>query len=171
MAEQSAMTPYGEKNAQASTELGLFSFMVGKWRGNAKVRLPQGGFVDVPLTWIGRYVLDGTAIADEFHSTAPDGSPFLGISLRQYDAAKSGWIIDYVNVSNSILRRQVNARSGAVRRDRDAIVVISEDGPTRIREFYRPIDARHFTYSTDLSRDEGRTWEPSAMEISMQREE
>ena len=171
MAAQPSTTPYGERNAQAPAQLDLFSFMVGKWKGNAKVRLPQGGFVDVPLTWIGRYVLDGTAIADEFHSTAPDGSPFLGISLRQYDATRNGWIIDYVNVSNSILRRQVNARSGSVRRDNDAIVVLSEDGSMRIREFYRAMDARHFTYSTDLSRDEGRTWEPPAMEISMERVE
>ena len=52
------------------------------------------------VTWIGRYILNGTAIADEFHSLTPDGSPYLGISLRQYDADRETWIIEYLNVSN-----------------------------------------------------------------------
>ena len=35
-------------------------------------------------------------------------------SLRQYDANRRTWIIEYLNVSHSFLRRQVNSDSGSV---------------------------------------------------------
>jgi hypothetical protein len=37
-----------------------------------------------------------TAIADEFHASTPDGRPYLGMSLRQYDAARKAWIVEYL---------------------------------------------------------------------------
>jgi hypothetical protein len=164
-----AMTPFGELNPQAPRELGLFSFLVGKWSGAGKTRLPDGQFAQYEVTWIGRYILDGMAIADEFHGPFPDGSPFLGISFRQFDARRGAWIIEYLNVSNSFLRRQVNPMSGSVRRDDGAIVVLSEDGENRIREHYRSPDRNHFTYTTDSSPDGGKTWDPVLIEIKMAR--
>lgn len=137
MAQEPAITTYGDRSAQAPAQLGLFSFLVGKWRGNGKVSLPAGGSARFEMTWIGRYVLDGRAIADEFHSLSPDGQPHLGISLRYFDLDQHSWIIEYLNVSNSFIRRQVNHASGSVRTDGDTVIVISEDGPRRIREYYR----------------------------------
>ena len=115
MATQPAVTPYGHRNATAPAELSLFSFLVGKWKGAGKARLPDGGgHASFELTWIGRYILNGMAIADEFHSLAPDGSPYLGISLRYFDATQAAWVIEYLNVSGSFVRRQVNPLSGSV---------------------------------------------------------
>src|SRR4051812_44795521 len=125
------LTTYGERNPQAPDELTVFSFMVGKWHGSGKTRLPDGSEAQFELTWIGRYILNGMAIADEFHSLAPDGKPYLGISLRHFDPKHGSWIIEYLNVSNSFLRRQVNPQSGSVRHDAGTVVVISEDDETR----------------------------------------
>jgi hypothetical protein len=169
MAGETAITTYGERNPQAPQELELFSFLVGKWNGTGTTRLADGRHVQFGLTWIGRYILNGMAIADEFHSLAPDGTPYLGISFRQFDTKHSSWIIEYLNVSNSFLRRQVNPLSGSVSLDAGTIVVISEDAQTRIRELYREVDKNHFTYSTDLSRDGGRTWDAVSIEMTMTR--
>jgi hypothetical protein len=171
MTKEPAITTYGQKNAQAAGLLDTFSFLVGKWKGTGKTRLVDGSHVQWELTWIGRYILNGMAIADEFHSLAPDGSPYLGVSLRHFDTKHDSWVIEYLNVSNSFLRRQVNPQSGSVSLDADAIVVISEDGQTRIREHYRVLGPDHFTYSTDMSRDEGRSWDPALIEITMDRVE
>jgi hypothetical protein len=171
MTTESAITTYGQRNAQAPSQLNVFAFLVGKWQGTGKARLPDGTWAQFELTWIGRYILNGMAIADEIHSPAPDGSPYLGISLRCFDAQHAAWIIEYLNVSNSFLRRQVNAHSGSVSVAADAIAVISEDAHTRIRESYRLVDPRHFTYSTDLSRDAGLTWDPVSVEMTMTRVE
>ena len=164
-----AITTYGALNASAPAELGLFSFLVGKWRGLGDAIGADGSPAHFEMSWIGRYVMDGMAIADEFHGSMPDGSPYLGISLRHFDRAQGSWIVEYLNVTGSFLRRQVNPRSGSVRRDGDTVVVISEDGATQIRERYRLIDNDHFMYSTEVSPDAGRTWDPPAFELSLTR--
>ncbi len=83
------ITTYGEPKAQAPKQLGEFSFLVGKWQGAGTTRLPNGSSVPFnDVTWIGRYVLDGTAIADEFHAATPDGKTYLGISLRQFEVQR-----------------------------------------------------------------------------------
>jgi len=172
MANEPAITTYGEKNPQAPDQLSLFSFLVGKWQGSGRTRLPDGSHVEFDgVTWIGRYILNGMAIADEGHGPTPDGKPFLGISFRYFDTKNDSWVIEFLNVSNSFLRRQVKPQRGSVSLDAGTVIVISEDGQTRIREFYRVTDQNHFTFSTDLSHDEGRSWDPVAVEITLTRVE
>src|SRR5262245_32135539 len=128
MANEPAISTYGQINAQAPEPLKRFAFLVGKWKGLCKTRMPDGTFAQFELTWLGRYILNGMAIADEFHSTAPDGKPYLGISFRHFDTKTGSWIIEYLNVSYSFIRRQVNPHSGSVSLDAGSIVIVSEDG-------------------------------------------
>ncbi|MBV9398827.1 MAG: DUF1579 family protein [Bryobacterales bacterium] len=121
------------------------------------------------MTWIGRYILAGTAIADELHGPAPDGSPFLGISLRQYDAQKKTWIIEYLNVSHSFLRRQVNSGSGSVVVNGRNVVVASESPGIKVREHYNIEDNNNFVYRLDLSDDGGTNWKETQMEMTLRR--
>jgi len=169
MANEPAITTFGERNARAPVQLNLFSFLVGRWKGICKTRMPDGSPAEFELTWIGRYILDGMAIADEFHSLAPDGSPYLGISLRHFDTKHASWIIEYLNVPGSFIRRQVNPRSGSVSLDGGTVVVISEDAQTKIRESYRVADQNHFTYIMDMSRNAGESWDPVLFEMTMTR--
>ena len=165
-------TTYGERNPGAPSELSVFAFIIGKWQGTAKARLPNGTVAaDIPVSWIGRYVLDGTAIADEARSLYPDGRPGLGISLRQYDARQKTWIIEFLNVSESFLRKQVNGHSGRVEVDGSDVRVVGTEGPTRSREHYYAVDHDHWTYRIDISTDGGRTWDEGQVEMSFHREE
>lgn len=166
-----AVTNYGQRNPAAPPELDAFAFLVGKWDGAGKTKLPDGKSAEFAVSWIGRYVLDGMAIADEFHSSAPDGSPYLGISLRQYDPARKSWIIEYLNVSNSFLRRQVNPMSGSVKVDGQVVAVTSESPEVWTRETYRPVPPNRFTYSLDVSSDGGRNWVVGQIEIEFVRKE
>ena len=173
IAAEPAVLKYGERNAEAPSELSLFSFFVGTWKGGGRTRLPDGKYAqyDDGVTWIGRYVLDGMAIADEVHIVNPEGKPYLGITLRQFDAKRASWIIEFLNVTVSFVRRQVNPRSGSVSVKDGTITIISEDGESRIRENYRVADEDHFSYSTELSRDGGRSWDPPAFEMTLVRVE
>ncbi len=166
-----AVTTYGEKSADAPKELDAFSFLVGKWEGVGKAKLANGKSAEFAVSWIGRYVLGGKAIADEFHSSMPDGSPYLGISFRQYDGTKKAWTIEYLNVTSSFLRTQVSATSGAVSVDDKAVVVIAEAPDMWSRETYRVESHDHFTYSIDLSNDGGRSWNVGQIEMSFSRKE
>jgi Protein of unknown function (DUF1579) len=165
------ITSYGEINPNSPNELQVFSFIIGKWQGTAKVKLDGGKFAQVPVSWIGRYVLDGTAIEDEFHSTAPGGSPYLGISLRQYDTKRKTWIIEYLNVSNSFLRRQVNGDSGSVTVEGPIVTVISGTPDSMSRERYRVVDHDNFVYTLDASKDGGKNWNEGQIEIPLRRTE
>ena len=170
-ADAPALTSYGERSANAPKELDAFAFLIGKWEGTGKTKLADGKSAEFAVTWIGRYILDGTAIADEFHSAAPDGSPYLGISFRQYDRSRKAWIVEYLNVSNSFLRRQVNAASGSVSVHDNAVVVVSEARDTWSRETYRVESHDRFTYSIDLSNDGGHTWNVAQIEMTLSRKE
>ena len=167
-----AITTYGERNPEAPAELDLFSFLVGKWSGTGRTRLADGNYVEWQgVTWIGRYILNGMAIADEIQAPGPDGKQYLGITLRQFDTEHDVWVVEFLNVTNSFLRRQVNPSAGSLSREADSVVVISEDAQVRIRERYRLVDQNHFTYTSDLSQDAGRSWDPVSIEMTMTRVE
>src|SRR5665213_415075 len=58
-----AIASYGERNANAPSELDAFAFLIGKWEGGGKTRLPDGAFAEFSgVSWIGRYILDGMAV-------------------------------------------------------------------------------------------------------------
>jgi hypothetical protein len=164
-----SMTTYGNVYPEAPPELGIFSFLIGKWGGKGRTRLADGTVAEFPVTWIGRYILDGTAIADEMHAPAPDGSPYLGISLRQYDPGRKIWVVEYLNVSGSFLRRQVNADTGVVEVSGRNVTVGSESPGVAIREHYFVPDNDSFTYRLDVSNDAGRTWNEGQIEMNFRR--
>jgi len=162
-------TTYGERNPNAPNELAVFAFLVGKWQGTGTVKLENGKVAEFPVTWIGRYILDGYTIADEAHSFFPDGSPALGITLRQYDTNRKTWIVEFLNVSNSFLRMQVNGRSGSVTVDGPTVTVASGAPDTAIREHYRVVDRDNWVYRLDQSTDGGRSWNEGQVEMTFRR--
>jgi len=164
-------TSYGEMAPGAPEELRAFSFLIGRWEGKGRTRLENGTFAEYPVTWIGRYILNGTAIADEVHGPAPDGTPYLGISLRQYDVTSRTWIVEFLNVTGSFLRKQVNPGSGSVAVTEQEVVVSSESPGMKIREHYRVPDRSHFTYRLDVSRDGGKYWSEGLIEMTLLRQE
>jgi hypothetical protein len=50
--------------ANAPKELEAFSFLIGKWEGVGKTKLADGRSAEFAVSWIGRYILDGTVIAE-----------------------------------------------------------------------------------------------------------
>jgi hypothetical protein len=171
-AQEAAVVPYGVRNSAAPVELDAFAFLVGKWKGIAKVRLENGGYTEHDVIWIGRYVLDGMAIADEGYFVGPNGGSTLGgFSLRSFDPRSRSWIIDFVNVGSSFVRRQVNPRTGSVQVDEALVVVSAEDDTTLAREYYQLPSKDTFVYRIDLSRDGGKSWDTGSYEMTMTRVE
>jgi hypothetical protein len=172
MAQDSTITTYGIRNDAAPEELDVFAFLIGKWEGSGRTRLADGTVAEYGgLTWIGRYVLDGLAIADELHTPQPDGSFGMGITFRYFDPDDEHWIVEFINVTNSFVRRQVNADSGSVETDGTTVIVVSESGRSIIREYYRVLGEDRFVYSLDLSNDAGGTWNRGSIEFTMSRAE
>lgn len=88
----------GKLNPNSLSVLSRFSFLVGDWRFEAKVRMSNGEWQSFKGTWLGRYILDGYAIADEYRMTDLSGKLIvLGLNLRTYDAIKQTWNIKWLN--------------------------------------------------------------------------
>jgi len=172
VAQEAAIAPYGVRNPAAPVELDAFSFLVGKWKGIARVRLESGEYREDDVLWIGRYVLDGMAIADEGYSVGLGGASTLGgYSIRFFDPRSRSWTIDFVNVASSFVRRQVNLRTGSVHVDGTSVVVSCGDGTAMIREFYQLSSKDKFAYRADLSRDGGKSWDTGPYEMTLTRVE
>jgi hypothetical protein len=163
-------TTYGALSSGAPAQLQVFSFLIGKWEGKGKTKLQDGKIAEFPVSWVGRYILDGTAIADEMHAPAPDGSPYLGITFRQYDRERRAWIIEYLNVPGSFLRKQVNSAAGSVRVEGRDVTVASQSPGVSIQEHYLVPDDDHFTYRLDVSNDGGNSWVLGQIEMTFQRQ-
>ena len=159
-------TIHGERSPRAPRELDVFAFLIGKWDGRGRTRLPDGKVAEYPVTWVGRYILDGTAIADEVRAPSPDGTPFLGITFRQYDQSRKTWLIEFLNVSESFLRRQVHHGTGSVAVSGRTVTVTSESPGIVVREHYVVPDADNWVYRLDSSNDGGRSWNEGAIEFT-----
>ena len=165
-----AVTVYGSLNPAAPAELATFSFLVGKWTGTGKYRDAEGNYIDFAVQWIGRYALDGMAIADEIRRSEAEGGAIDGLTLRFFDTASKAWTIEFLNFSRYFLRKQTNANSGAVIQD-GTKVTIAQSGPEGApgREVYVLIDADHFTYSLDVERDG--VWDEGLVIMELERQE
>jgi hypothetical protein len=162
-------TVHGEGSTRAPKELGTFAFLIGTWDGKGRTRLPDGTFAEYPVGWVGRYILDGTAIADEVHGVMPDGKPAFGITFRRYDATRATWVIEYLNVDSSFLRRQVREGVGGVTVNGKNVTVTSEAPGLSIREHYLVRDSENWVYRLDVSNDGGQSWNEGGIEFTFRR--
>jgi len=166
-----SLTSFGEINAEAPAELQLFSFLVGRWTGTATTLGPEGGSVEYPMEWIGRYILDGMAIADEMRASSLPNNPVMGISFRSFDTRQGNWVIEFLNVAAYFLRKQVSRDHGEVRHEGNQVTIL-QSGPdgALVREIYEVQDENHFLYRLEISHDEGQSWGEAQVVIQMQKQ-
>ena len=99
------------------------------------------------------------------------GGRGMGVTFRYFDPVNEHWIVEFLNVTNSFIRRQVGAESGAVEMDGTTVIVVSESDQSIIREYYRVLGDDRFDYSIDLTNDGGETWNRGSIEFAMKRVE
>jgi hypothetical protein len=153
---------YGKPNPNAPQALSQFAFLVGKWRGEAKLKREDGTWENLRALWEGRYILDGYAIADEYRMTTPAGELLvLGVNLRSYDAKKKAWNLKWLNALAGTWTDLGPEELGGVVADGKAISYRMKEPVARhafTRATYTNISADHFTWRGDGSNDE-KTWE------------
>lgn len=130
---------FGKINPNAPEELVRFAFLVGSWSFEAKVKLHDGQSHSFQGTWLGRYILDGYAIADEYRMTDVSGKLIvLGLNLRAYDASKQTWNIKWLNALTDAWMDLAPSELGGVTYDGQSISYAFKE--------LAPLDAMH-TYT------------------------
>ena len=156
-------------NPNAPEELSQFAFVIGKWKGEGKVMTKDGTMAAYQTTWVGRYILDGYAIANEskIHDKNA-GWEALWTTFFIYDKTRGQWIIEALNTLDSTFNVQVSGSSGGVQLGGSSITVASQQPGYMIREHYLNMSEQHYTFSSDVSTDNGKTWinEVDVIEIS-----
>ncbi len=161
---------YGRPNPNAPKELSQLAFLIGKWRCESRVKGPDGVYKTYRAAWVGRYVLDGYVIADEFRQWGPAGELMqLGQNYRSYNTEKKTWIIKWLDALASTWFDLGPEELGGVQVTDTSITYkhyMPPSGPagklfpphTLFRLTYSNISENHFTWRAEISTDGGATW-------------
>ena len=152
---------FGQPNPEAPAALSHFAFLIGRWRCEATVRPANGEAQKYEAAWIGRYILDGYVIADEFGMATPEGERIvLGMNFRVYDTVRNAWSIKWLNALTGTWTDLGAEELGGVQFDGQSIVYIFKEpmaAHAYTRATYTNISTSHFTWRGEKSED-GETW-------------
>ena len=153
---------YGRPNPNAPQELSRFAFLIGKWRCEARLKREDGVWETLQATWVGRYVLDGYVIMEEFRMTRPIGELLvLGMNLRSYDVKKRTWGMKWLNALGGTWVDLGLEELGGVKVDQTSITYSFKEpvgAHALTRATYFNISESHFTWRGERSND-GKAWD------------
>jgi hypothetical protein len=153
---------YRRANPDAPPELSRFAFLIGAWRGHAKLEREDGSWQDLEVRWEGRPILDGYAIADEYRMTTPEGELLvLGLNVRAYDPKARAWSMKWLDALGGKWVDLGPEELGGVTADEQSISYLVREpvaGHALTRATYTHISASHFTWRGERSSD-GTAWE------------
>ncbi|HSY37478.1 MAG TPA: hypothetical protein VK814_17120 [Acidobacteriaceae bacterium] len=157
---------FGKLSPFAPPELAAFAFLIGSWQCNARIKASSGEWHRFDAEWLGRFILDGHAIADEYRMTTLSGDlVVLGMNLRTYDPATHTWRIQWLNALTGAWTDLVSQDLGGVHINRangtGSSITYAFKEPTAshpyTRATYTAHSPAHFTWKGDQSAD-SQTW-------------
>jgi hypothetical protein len=152
---------YGNPHPNAPQTLSTFAFLIGRWDCQANVKVDDHHWQTFPASWLGRYILDGYAIADEYRMTDAGGRLIvLGVNFRTYDAARQHWTLKWLNALAGTWTDLGPEELGGVQSDGVSIryaFVEPMAGHAYTRATYTNISSTHFTWLGEKS-DDGKLW-------------
>lgn len=156
-----AESDFGTLNPKAPPELSRFAFLIGRWRCDARVLLPNGTTQTFRADWIGRYILDGYVIGDEYRMFDAAGETIvLGLNFRSYDAARGAWHVKWLDALSGSWTDLVSQELGGISFEGRSLRYIFREpmaGHAYTRATYTSVDDSHFTWRGERSED-AKTW-------------
>lgn len=153
---------YGKPNPKAPLELSQFSFIIGNWQCDARVKGADGKWERYLATWNGRYILDGYVIADEYRMTDLAGGLIVhGMNFRSYNTEKKTWVMKWLSATGSFWMDLGPESLGGVRVDSETVTFKlkdATDSDVLSRVTFSNIAQSRFTWSSERSSDHGKTW-------------
>jgi len=155
---------FGQVHANAPRALAQFAFLIGSWRFVAAVKVSSEETLRFDGTWIGRYILDGHAIADEYRMTDAKGKLLvLGLNLRTYEESRQRWNIKWLNALTGAWTDLAPSELGDVHADGRSVRYAFRDtspmDPAHVftRATYESTSPTRFRWKGEKSSD-GQNW-------------
>ena len=151
----------GVKNENAPAELDDFAFMIGEWEVVRKSKNADGTYSTNATNayWRASYVLNGTAILDEWKASSSGGEQ-LGITLRTFDPNEKSWTCMWYDNAFKKWIRYTASRSGenmVMYGQAPKTAYQGEGGDMRIT-FYE-IQKDSFEWKMDWRSDNAEAWD------------
>ncbi len=164
-------TYYGKPNANAPGQLSAFAFLIGKWNCGVTLKQEDGSSSQLQATWEGRYILDGYVIADEYKMFDASGNLLmLGMNYRAYNSETNSWNMKWLKALSGTWLELGPQKLGGVNISDSSIIFKAEFKPGELHRIkFSNISEEHFTWSVDISTDNGQTWKDSVMNIQANR--
>ena len=155
------MDDFGTRNPKAPPELSRFAFLIGRWRCDARARSADGDWQRLHADWVGRFILDGYAIADEYRMKDAGGQLIvLGVNLRTYDAATRTWNLRWLNALAGTWTDLASPELGGVTFDGRSVAYTFKEpvaDHAYTRATYTTNSDTHFTWRGEKS-DDRKAW-------------
>ncbi len=146
---------FGKLSPHAPAELSRFAFLIGNWKGEAKIYSAPGESQTYQVIWLGRFILDGYAIADEYRMSDSSGNLIvLGMNFRSFDAATQTWNIQWLNALTGTWMNLVSPQLGGIHFT-DHSITYAFNEPAAAQPYMRATYTSHspssFTWKGDQS--------------------
>jgi len=152
---------FGRPNPNAPSALSRFAFLIGRWRCEAKIKVSSGEWQQFEASWLGRFILDGYAIADEYRMTDSTGKLIvLGLNLRAFDAGRQVWNIKWLDALSGTWTDLGPEELGGVSFDGQSVSYVFKEpmaAHSYTRATYTSVSRTRFTWRGEQSADR-KTW-------------
>lgn len=156
---------FGKLSPSAPPELAAFAFLIGSWQCNARIKNSSGDWQRFEAQWLGRFILDGHAIADDYRMTSLSGELIvLGTNFRTFDTTTRTWNIRWLSALTGAWTDLVSPDLGGVQflhSDAGDSITYAFKEPTAAHPYTRATYTSHsptrFTWKGDQSTD-AQTW-------------
>ncbi len=148
---------YGKPNPNAPPELARFAFLIGRWGCEGRAQTPDGEWHNYKASWVGRYILDGYVIEDEYRMTDSAGKLIvLGNNYRSYDAATRAWNIRWLDALSGSWTVLASPELGGATFDGRSVSYVFREptaGHAFTRATYTSVSPKQFTWRGEKSSD------------------
>ena len=151
---------FGVIHPDAPPELARFAFILGEWKIRTRGRWSDGPDFTSTGTWIGRYVLDGYAIADEARVFDADGRLIgMGVTYRSVRPTDGRWVMQWFSALDSTWEELRTDDLPPVEFGDDFVRFRNHGFFPRIT--FEKITDDAFRWVGETTEDDGRTWMPT----------
>jgi hypothetical protein len=158
-------SPIGERNPSGPPELAQFDFLIGDWDVDMTWYLDENGPTKSIAEWHNHWVVNGLVVMLEWR-----GPRFTGTELRQWDKNQGKWVGVNIYPDFGANMPRVTAEKAG---DTMQVFIPFEgpDGSYINRETYFDIQSDSYRMKSEISKDNGKTWERGQYEMVVTRKQ
>ncbi|WP_375202260.1 hypothetical protein [Hyphococcus sp.] len=149
-------SPFGERSSDGPEHLRQFAFVIGDWDVDVTVHGENAQSMSYKAKWHNIWIVDGMAVFQEWR-----GPYVTGAEIRTYDPKSDSWPgYNYYPGGKDV---NLYATTSFWNEKKHEMVVTSRKMTARgervTRELYYDITENSFSIRSEISHDDGKTWE------------